>query len=299
MNGHPGAAPAVLRQRLTKSYGRSRSRGIVALDLEVLTGRSSASSAATVPARAPRFAARGPIRPPGQVLVFGRMGIAGITGRGATTDRLRPRRAAPPPDRLTAPSSCETIGRLRGRLDTRRRDELAERLRLDLGRSLRDLSSGNRRKVALLLAFLQEVELLVLDEPTNGLDPLIQHEFLALVRETREAGTTVFLSSHVLSEVQRVADRVAFVREGELVAVEDVAELTGKAVREIEVVFAEPVPPSVFEGVPGVTDVAVDGKKATTLRFTVSGLPSPSSSSWPATRSSTCSAGFPIWKTSS
>ena len=94
------------------------------------------------------------------------------------------------------------------------RDRLAERLDLDLGRRVRDLSSGNRRKVALLLAFVADAELLVLDEPTNGLDPLIQHEFLQLLRETRAAGTTVFLSSHVLSEVQRVADRVAVLRHG-------------------------------------------------------------------------------------
>ena len=79
---------------------------------------------------------------------------------------------------------------------------------------MRDLSSGNRRKVALLLAFVADAELLVLDEPTTGLDPLMQHEFLGLVREARERGTTVFLSSHVLSEVQRAADRVAVLRAG-------------------------------------------------------------------------------------
>ena len=78
-------------------------------------------------------------------------------------------------------------------------------------------------------------ELLILDEPTAGLDPLVQHEFYHLIDEAREAGQTVFLSSHVLPEVQRVCDRVAFIREGELVAVEDVSDLTGRAVRELEV----------------------------------------------------------------
>ena len=96
-------------------------------------------------------------------------------------------------------------------------------------------------------------ELLVLDEPTSGLDPLVQHEFYALVDEARDAGQTVFLSSHVLPEVQRVCDRVAFIREGELIALEDVAGLTGRAVRELEIVFAAPVPPAAFEDVPGVT----------------------------------------------
>jgi len=99
----------------------------------------------------------------------------------------------------------------------------------------------------------------------------VQHEFYALVDEVRDAGQTVFLSSHVLPEVQRVCDRVAFIREGELIALEDVSSLTGRAVREIEVVFAEAVPPSAFEGVPGVTQVSADGKSATTLRFTVTG----------------------------
>src|SRR5450759_4095044 len=101
------------------------------------------------------------------------------------------------PERMTAAGLAAAIGRLRGGFDTRRRDELAARL--DPDRRMRDLSSGNRRKVALLLAFLADAELLVLDEPTNGLDPLMQREFLRLVREARERGTTVFLSSHVLS----------------------------------------------------------------------------------------------------
>ena len=134
-----------------------------------------------------------------------------------------------------------------------------------------DLSSGNKRKLGLIQAFMHRPELLILDEPTSGLDPLVQHEFYHLIDEAREAGQTVFLSSHVLPEVQRVCDRVAFIREGELVALEDVSELTGRAVREIEVVFSEEVPAARFEGVPGVTQVAVNGKGATTLRLTVTG----------------------------
>ena len=134
-----------------------------------------------------------------------------------------------------------------------------------------DLSSGNRRKVGLIQAFMHRPELLILDEPTSGLDPLVQHEFNHLLDEARNNGQTVFLSSHVLPEVQRVCDRVAFIREGELVAVEDVAELMGKAVRQIEVVFAEPVAPSAFEGVPGVVSVTTDGEEAATLRLTVTG----------------------------
>ena len=111
-------------------------------------------------------------------------------------------------------------------------------------------------------------ELLILDEPTVGLDPLVQHEFYHLIEEAREAGQTVFLSSHVLPEVQRVCDRVAFVREGRLIAVESVADLTGHATRELEVEFAGPVPSAALAAVAGVHGVTADGRA---LRFTVMG----------------------------
>ena len=143
------------------------------------------------------------------------------------------------PDRISGHDLVASIGRLRGGFDPRRRDQLAERLRLDLRRPLRDLSTGNRRKVALLLAFLADAELLVLDEPTNGLDPLMQHEFLGLVREARAGGATVFLSSHVLSEVQRAADRVAVLRAGKVVALGTVPELRGRARQRLEVWFED------------------------------------------------------------
>jgi len=153
---------------------------------------------------------------------------------------------------------------------------LCERLDFDAGKKVADLSTGNKRKLGLIQALMHRPELLILDEPTAGLDPLVQHEFHHLIEEAREAGQTVFLSSHVLPEVQRVCDRVAFVREGELVAVEDVAALTGRAVREVEVTFATPVSPSAFEGVDGVTNVTANAAGpasagAQTLRLTVSG----------------------------
>ena len=129
------------------------------------------------------------------------------------------------PERLTGAQLVASIGRLRGGVEERRREEIADRLKLDLSRRTRQLSTGNRRKLALLLAFLWPVELLVLDEPTSGLDPLMQHEFVKLVREARDAGATVFLSSHVLSEVQRTADRVVVLRSGRIVAQGTVEEL--------------------------------------------------------------------------
>jgi ABC-2 type transport system ATP-binding protein len=149
---------------------------------------------------------------------------------------------------------------LRGGFDARRKGELAERLGLDLGRRLRELSSGNRRKVALLLAFLSNAPILVLDEPTNGLDPLLQHEFLKMVREAREAGTTIFLSSHVLSEVQRAADRVAVVRQGKIVALGTVDDLRGRALLRVDVWFAGEPPRDALASVWGLEQQVFAGR---------------------------------------
>ena len=167
------------------------------------------------------------------------------------------------PDRLSAVDFVASVGRLRGGFDAGRRDALAERLRLDLHRPLRDLSTGNRRKVVLLLAFLADAELLVLDEPTNGLDPLMQHEFLTLVREARAAGTTVLLSSHDLSEVQRVADRVAVLRSGHVVARGTVQELRGRARQRLEIWFEGDPPAADLRKLPGISDLVLDGQRFT------------------------------------
>jgi ABC-2 type transport system ATP-binding protein len=165
------------------------------------------------------------------------------------------------PERQTGRQLVAAISRLRGGLDAARVEELAERLSLDLGRRLRDLSSGNRRKVALLLAFASDAAVLVLDEPTNGLDPLMQHEFLRLVREAREAGTTIFLSSHVLSEVQRAADRVAVLRAGKIVALGTVDELRGRARQRVDVWFVDAPPSEELSAVPGLEDQLVEGHR--------------------------------------
>ena len=166
------------------------------------------------------------------------------------------------PERTTGDRLVASIGRLRGGYDPARCDELAERLKVDLGRQTRQLSSGNRRKLALLLAFLWPADLLVLDEPTTGLDPLMQHEFLLLVREAREAGATVFLSSHVLSEVQRTADRVVVLRSGKVVAQGAVEELRQRARHRVEVWFEGPAPEGI-DRVDGLADCLVEGRRFT------------------------------------
>src|SRR5438067_1786748 len=131
------------------------------------------------------------------------------------------------------------FGGMRGGADPKRVRELAERFDLDLGRRFREYSSGNKQKLAIVLAFMHGPELLILDEPTGGLDPLNQQEFYALLRETREAGATIFLSSHVLSEVEHVCDRVGILRAGRLVKVADLEELR-RARAQHDLVGTEP-----------------------------------------------------------
>ncbi len=169
---------------------------------------------------------------------------------------------------MTSRQLVTSVGRLRGGLDEAFVDSIAARLQLDLDRPTRDLSSGNRRKVALLLAFAPRPELLILDEPTSGLDPLMQHQFLAMVAEARDAGATVFLSSHVLGEVQRAADRVAVLRAGRIVAQGTVDELRGRARQRVEVWFAEDVEDLKRLAIPGLEDAVLDGKR---LAATLSG----------------------------
>jgi ABC-2 type transport system ATP-binding protein len=164
------------------------------------------------------------------------------------------------PERLTARQFLRSIGRLRRGFQAARLAELAERFKLDLDRPMRNLSSGNRRKVSVLSAFLTDAELLILDEPTSGLDPLMQHEFLELVRERRAQGSSVFLSSHILSEVQRVADRVVVLRSGRIVVQGTVNEVRGLARQRVEVWFDGEAPPWLGR-TPGLEDVNVDGRR--------------------------------------
>jgi len=273
----------ILLETLTKSYGKDR--GVADLDVEVepgcvfgFLGPNGAGKTTTIRVLLDL------IRPTsGRALVFG------LDSRRESM-AIRRRSGYLPGElslygRLTGDQTLSYFANLRGGVDGASVRLLCEQLDFDRAKKVADLSTGNRRKLGLIQALMHRPELLILDEPTAGLDPLVQHEFYHLVEEAREAGQTVFLSSHNLPEVQRVCDRVAFVREGELLAVENVAALTGRAVREIEVTFAAPVPPSAFEAVEGVTAVTANGAGADpaagpgvfpaagaqTLRLTVSG----------------------------
>ena len=162
------------------------------------------------------------------------------------------------------------FSRLRGVDTAAATTRLAERFELDLDRRIKEYSKGNRQKVGLVNAFMHEPELLVLDEPTGGLDPLMQQEFATLLGEVRAEGRTVFLSSHYLPEVQRIADRVGIVRQGHLIAVDTLDGFRTRIQSNLSVEFAAPADPSGFAGLRGVTSVdAHDGGRL--LRLSVSG----------------------------
>jgi len=164
---------------------------------------------------------------------------------------------------LTGRDTITYFANLRGGVDWPFVESLADRLDADLTKKVGDLSSGNRQKVGLIQAFMNKPDLLIMDEPSSGLDPLVQREFQTMMREVAAEGRTVFLSSHTLSEVQRVADRVGIIRHGKLIAVEAVADLRSKAIRTVNLFFDEPVAASTFAGLPGVREVSVENHHVT------------------------------------
>ncbi len=165
--------------------------------------------------------------------------------------------------RMTGQRLLDWFARARGGVDPAWRNQLVERFDVILDRPTHELSKGNRQKLGLVLAFMHRPELLILDEPTSGLDPLMQDEFHRLLHETVADGRTVLLSSHELDEVQRVADRVAIIRQGRLVVADTVKALRRQAPQTIEVRFKAVVPAAEFERLIGVRHVVVDGERVT------------------------------------
>jgi beta-exotoxin I transport system ATP-binding protein len=261
---------AIQTEQLTKMYGKRR--GLAGLDLAVNTGEvygflgpNGAGKTTTIRILLDL------IRPTsGRVELLGgdprRDGVA-----------LRRRIGYLPGDfliegRQTVIELLTYLGNLRGGVPRQRITALAGRLDLDLDVKIRSLSKGNKQKVAVVQAFMHQPELLILDEPTSGLDPLLQQTFLDMVREARAAGQTVFMSSHVMSEVQQTADRVGIVREGVMVTVERVEDLRERGVRRVEIHFEDPVTVEEFTALPGVSDVTVTG---TVLRARLDGRADP------------------------
>ena len=151
------------------------------------------------------------------------------------------------------------FGNLRGGFEADEVETLLERFTLDPTRTVGDLSTGNRRKVGVIQAFAGRPDLLILDEPTSGLDPLLQRELLTLVEERVGEGTTVFLSSHVLPEVERVAHRVGILREGKLVSLGPIDDLRSRVRQHIDLHLVGDVDASRFRDLPGVVNVATNG----------------------------------------
>ena len=259
-------APVIETERLTKAYGEHR--GITEVDLVVREGEA--------------------------------FGFLGPNGAGKTTtirtllDHLRPtsgrarvfgiettvspvaihRRLGYLPgefvlyDKLTGGQTIDYFANLRGGVDRAYQEALIQRLDVDPTRRFKEYSKGNKQKIGLVIALQHRPDLLILDEPTSGLDPLVQQSFYQLVREAKAEGRTVFLSSHILSEVERTADRVAIIRDGRLVKVDSVEGLRDLAHHQVELRFIDTVPVDAFRGLSGVSDVTVEDH---TLRMRVSG----------------------------
>ena len=250
-----GTGAAVHTEGLTKYYGKNRGIEDVNLDVQVgevfgFLGPNGAGKSTTIRTLLDE------IRPTA--------GAATILGLDTHKDVVNIRRHVGyiPADlalypNLTGRDTLTYFANLRGGVDWSYVDELADRLDSDLSRKVGDLSTGNRQKVGVIQAFMNRPALLIMDEPTSGLDPLVQNEFQAMLREVTAEGRTVFLSSHTLSEVQRVADRVGIIRDGFLITVESVTDLRSKAMRQVEFVLDASADASVFEGLSGVRNVLV------------------------------------------
>ena len=254
-------AVAIRTEGLTKTYGRTQA--LADLNLTVSTGEvlgylGSNGAGKTTTLRL----LMGMLRPSG--------GRAEVLGRDAWRDAVGVHRVVGylPGEpalygRLSGQQHVDYVQALRGGGEGKRAATLAQRFDLDLGRPVHALSKGNRQKLALVLAMMSAPPVLILDEPTSGLDPLVQQEFQALVREHIAGGGSVLLSSHILGEVERIADRIGVLRSGRLVAVERIDELRARSLHHVSAEFGDDVVAAEFAGLPGVRDVVLQGRRLT------------------------------------
>jgi ABC-2 type transport system ATP-binding protein len=259
-NGRPTRNAIIETDRLTKRYGDAR--GIEDVSLTVLDGEvfgflgpNGAGKTTTIRTLLD--------------LLHPSSGSARLFGLDSRRDSLaiRARLGNLPGEfacdpRRTGREVVSLLAALRGMDDLGRAEALAERFHADLDRPVGHLSRGNRQKIGLIQALFHAPEFLILDEPTGGLDPLMQEQFHLLVAEERERGATVLLSSHDLEEVERLCDRVAIIRDGRLIAVEHVADLTARRFRHATVEFAGAADPIELRALHGVSDVEIDGRTA-------------------------------------
>ena len=252
---------AIQLSSLTKYYGKAR--GVIDLDLEVTSGEvfgflgpNGAGKTTTIRTMLDL------IRP-----TSGTATVLGLDSRADSLE-IRSRTGYLPGElelyeAMTVTEALEYFTALRTGNGTKRLGELIDRFEVDASRKIADLSTGNKQKVGIIQAFAHNPELLILDEPTAGLDPLMQQQVYELIDEARDQGRTVFLSSHVLPEVERIAERVGIIRRGRLIEVASVDELKERAVRVIEVRFGDSPPwPWVLEE--GANVVSVDRRRTIT-----------------------------------
>jgi ABC-2 type transport system ATP-binding protein len=256
--------------RLTKSYGPHR--GVIDIDLEVVEGEAfgflgpnGAGKTTTIRVLLDH------IRPTG--------GKATVFGIETTADPVAiHRRIGYLPgeftlyDKLTGGQTIEYFANLRGGVDGTYQQDLIARLDVDPSRKFKEYSKGNKQKIGLVVALQHRPDLLILDEPTSGLDPLVQQTFYEIIREAKGEGRTIFLSSHILSEVEKTADRVAIIREGRLVKVDRVEALRDLAHHQVELRFVGDPPMGAFAALPGVSDITAEDN---ILRMRVSGSITP------------------------
>jgi ABC-2 type transport system ATP-binding protein len=263
-------APVIVLEKLTKSYGSSR--GIIDVDLQVEAGETfgflgpnGAGKTTTIRTMLDL------IRPTsGRALVFGvestadpiaiHKRIGYIPGEFALYDRL------------SGGQTLDYFANLRGGVDRAFQASLIDRFELDPKKRFKEYSKGNKQKVGVIAALQHRPELLILDEPTTGLDPLVQQTFFETLREATGDGATVFLSSHILSEVEKSCQRVAIIRDGRLTKVGTVESLRDLAHHQVELRFAGDVPADEFRALPGVSDLVAQDH---TLRMRVAGAITP------------------------
>ena len=258
--------PAIKLENLTKHYGDII--GIQDLSLEVpegevfgLLGPNGAGKTTTI-----RLILDF-IRP-----TSGKASVFGLSPRSDGTD-IRRRVGYLPGDfvtydHMTGATVTEYFTNLRGS-DATKLEALCERYQLDLSRKIGQLSKGNKQKIGLVQAFMNDPDLLILDEPTAGLDPLLQYEFQKMVHEEKQQGKTIFMSSHVMSEVEATCDRVGIIREGELVTIDTVSHLTELSLWTAKITFTQPVSQDTFNNLPGIT--VTDHTDNQTFTLSISG----------------------------
>ena len=165
--------------------------------------------------------------------------------------------------KMTGRQFLDYMSELQPAASLKYRNELIKRFKADPSKKLGELSRGNRQKIGIIQAFMHQPKILILDEPTSGLDPLMQEEFYELVKEARQRGASVFASSHILSEVQKMCDRVGIIREGKLVGEREIAEMAEEAAQTFDISFAGKPPLAILKKIHGVQNVAQDGSRLT------------------------------------